>query len=88
MVASEELQAQPQQTSLTAAEKPVAPTWDEIGESFETLGKVGLAMAIGFSAAGLFCRLAEQGKVKIPNLSSLLLPRSGETNPARSSKER
>lgn len=87
MVASNELQPQPEQTSLTAAEKPVAPTWDEIGESFETLGKVGLAMAIGFSAAGLFCRLAEQGKVKIPNLSSLLLPRPGEPT-TRQSKER
>ncbi len=51
------------------------PTWDEIGDSFETLGKVGLAMAIGFSAAGLFCRLAEQGKVRVPSLSGMLVPR-------------
>lgn len=54
-------------------ERPVAPTWSEIGEGFETLGKVGLAMAVGFSAAGLFCRLAEQGKVRVPSLSTLVL---------------
>jgi hypothetical protein len=61
--------------------RPVPPTWNEIGEGFETLGKVGLAMAIGFSAAGLFCRLAEQGKVRVPSLSGLVLNNQG---PARS----
>lgn len=55
------------------------PTWNEIGEGFETLGKVGLAMAIGFSAAGLFCRLAEQGKVRVPSLAGLVLNTRGET---------
>jgi len=48
-------------------------TWDEIGDTFETMGKIGLAMAVGMSAAGLFCRLAEQGKVRVPTLSSLVL---------------
>lgn len=48
-------------------------TWSDIGESFETLGKVGLALAVGMSAAGLFCRLAEQGKVRVPTLSNLVL---------------
>ncbi len=37
------------------------------------MGKVGLAMAVGFSAASLFCRLAQQGKVRIPPLNALLL---------------
>lgn len=50
-------------------------SWDEIGDSFETLGKVGLALAIGMSAAGLFCKLAEQGKVRVPSLTSLVLGR-------------
>ena len=53
-------------------------TWEQIGDSFETMGKIGLAMAVGMSAAGLFCRLADQGKVKIPSLSKLLLDKSTE----------
>lgn len=51
-------------------------TWNELGESFEVMGKIGLAMAVGMSAAGLFCRLADQGKVKVPSLSSLVLNRN------------
>jgi hypothetical protein len=51
-------------------------TWDEIGDAFETMGKVGLAMAVGLSAAGLFCRLAQQGKIKVPTVSSLVMPRT------------
>lgn len=62
------------QESLPARRVP-PPTWDEIGESFETMGKVGLAMAIGFSTAGLFCRLAQQGKVRVPSLTGMLLQR-------------
>lgn len=58
---------------LVRAEKPGPPTWNDLAEGFETMGKVGLAVAIGFSAAGIFCRLADQGKVKVPTLSSLVL---------------
>lgn len=58
-----------QSPQLPTQHRASPPTWDEIADSFETLGKVGLAMAIGFSAAGLFCRLAQQGKVKVPNLA-------------------
>jgi hypothetical protein len=54
-------------------ERAAPPSWNEIGESFETLGKVGLAVAVGFSAAGLFCRLADQGRIRVPSLSTLLL---------------
>ena len=60
-------------------------TWDDIGDGFELLGKVGLALAVGMSAAGLFCRLAEQGKVKIPTLSGLMLNRGeqqGKSQPS------
>lgn len=56
------------------------PTWNELGESFETMGKLSLALAVGLSAAGLFCKLADQGKVKIPTLSGLLAPRSERTD--------
>lgn len=56
-----------------------SPSWCEIGESFETLGKVGLAVAVGFSAAGLFCRLADQGKIRIPALVNLLLKQTPDT---------
>lgn len=49
------------------------PTWDELGDQFETMGKIGVALAVGFSAAGLFCKLAHQGRVKIPSMTSLLL---------------
>lgn len=62
-----------QSLGKTAAKEPV--TWNDIGDGFEVLGKVGLALAVGMSAAGLFCRLAEQGKVKVPSLSNLVLNR-------------
>lgn len=55
------------------ASRPKPPSWNDIGDGFETMGKVGLAMAVGFSAASLFCRLAQQGKVRIPPLNALLL---------------
>lgn len=61
-------------TAVTPHQRP-QPSWGEIGDSFETMGKVGLALAIGMSAAGLFCKLADQGKVKLPTLSSLILSR-------------
>ena len=63
------------------------PGWNEIGESFETMGKIGLALAVGLSAAGLFCRLADQGKVKIPSLSQLVAGRSDDL-PRSDKKER
>ena len=63
-----------QATAIEVAEKR-SVTWNDIGESFEVMGKVGLALAIGMSAAGLFCRLADQGKVRVPTLSGLVLNR-------------
>lgn len=38
--------------------------WDEIGQAFETMGKIGLAMTVGFTAAALFCRWADQRNLK------------------------
>lgn len=72
------------QESLPGRRVP-PPTWDEIGDSFDTMGKVGLAMAIGFSAAGVFCRLAGQGKVRVPNLVGLMTARP---EPKKSPKAR
>lgn len=68
--------------------RPPAPSWSEIGESFETLGKVGLAMAIGFSAAGLFCRLAEQGKVRVPSLTSMVVAAGPQSRSSTRTSER
>lgn len=67
-----------------ASRRGEQPSWDEIADGFETLGKVGLALAIGMSAAGLFCRLAEQGKVRVPSLSSLVVGRAAERPPSHS----
>ncbi|MFA5504445.1 MAG: hypothetical protein WC314_15320 [Vulcanimicrobiota bacterium] len=54
------------------------PTWDELGETFETMGKLSLALAVGMSAAALFCRLAEQGKIRVPSVSTLLVNQGKE----------
>lgn len=67
----------PEQSSRALGQ--ASPSWSEISEGFETLGKVGLAMAVGFSAAGLFCRLADQGKIRIPGLANLLLKQAPDT---------
>lgn len=72
---------QPSSEPLPTPKKaPPAPTWQELAGGFEAMSKVGLAMAVGFSAAGLFCRLADQGKVRIPHLPSWLLT-SPSANP-------
>lgn len=48
---------------LTEATRPPSD-WLAIGEAMETMGKIGLAMTVGFTAAALFCRLADQKKLK------------------------
>lgn len=60
-------------TASSPPQRSVPPSWNELADGFETMGKVGIALAVGFSAAGFFCRMAEQGKVKMPSLPSLLL---------------
>ena len=69
--------------SKTDPQKPV--TWNEIGEGFEVLGKISLALALGLSAAGLFCRLAEQGKVRVPSLSAMMLQQGQSQGKAKQS---
>jgi len=46
--------------------------WDEIGEAFETMGKVGLAMTVGFTAAALFCRWADQRELKASSVKHVI----------------
>lgn len=76
-------------TSVALAQQQTRPaTWDEIGDAFETMGKVGLAMAVGMSAAGLFCRLAQQGKIKVPTLSSLVLNRPNQSRTEQNARGR
>jgi hypothetical protein len=70
-------EAIPQAVSKDTSKRNLA-TWNDIGDGFETFGKIGLALAIGMSAAGLFCRLAEQGKVRVPTLSGLVLNRGDQ----------
>lgn len=53
--------------------------WMELSAKFERWGRAGIAAAIGLSAAGLFCRLADQGKVNVPILTGLVLNRPGVT---------
>lgn len=51
---------------------PPADDWRAIGEAFETMGKVGLAMTVGFTAAAFFCRWAEQRKLKTSSVKQVL----------------
>ena len=75
MIEAEAIEKKPSTRGLTHNQSRPA-SWDEIGDAFETMGKVGLALAVGMSAAGLFCRLAQQGKIKVPTLSSLVVNRT------------
>ena len=44
------------------------------------MGKIGFALAIGLSAAGIFCRLADQGKVRVPNLAGMILAKESSVD--------
>lgn len=62
--------AQPQ--SLQVASPPPDEDWAVLGDTFEAMGKVGLALTVGFAAAALFCRWADQRKLKVPPARELL----------------
>lgn len=49
-----------------------AEDWQVLGDTFEALGKAGLAMTVGFSVAAVFCKLVDGGKIKLPNLINLM----------------
>lgn len=59
----------PQRALTTAA--PVND-WQVLGETFETMGKVGLAMTVGFSVAAAFCKMVDSGRIKLPKPSTLM----------------
>jgi hypothetical protein len=46
--------------------------WEVLGDTFEAMGKVGLALTVGFTAAAVFCRWAERRKLKAPSLKEVL----------------
>jgi hypothetical protein len=46
--------------------------WQVLGETFEAMGKVGLAMTVGFTVAAAFCKMVNSGKIKVPQASSLI----------------
>ena len=58
--------------SLQVAERPPNNDWEVLGETFEAMGKVGLALTVGFTAAAVFCRWADQRKLKVPAVKEVL----------------
>ncbi|MEW6277505.1 MAG: hypothetical protein AB1758_02700 [Candidatus Eremiobacterota bacterium] len=77
---------QEEERRITPAEQPntaLAPQrrpddWQALGEAFEAMGKAGLALTIGFTVAATVCKLAQQGRLKLPDLLSFLQPAEGE----------
>ena len=61
---------QPHPRAMMAQQPP--NDWQILGETFEAMGKVGLAMTVGFSVAAAFCKLVDSGRVKVPKASQLL----------------
>ena len=68
------LQPQPPQTrSLEVrGQKPAQDDWEVLGDTFESMGKIGLALTVGFTAAAVFCRWAEQRKLKVPAMREMV----------------
>ena len=62
----------PTQTSPDSVETRPNEDWQAIGDAFETMGKVGLAMTVGFTAAALFCRWADQRKLRSSSVKKVL----------------
>lgn len=67
----------PKKDRLTPSDGPQLPArpandWQILGETFESMGKVGLALTVGFSAAAVFCKAVDSGKLKVPSVMSLM----------------
>lgn len=60
------------QNSLAPRQGQNPNDWEVIGETFEAMGKVGLAMTVGFTVAAAFCKLVDSGKVRLPKASTLI----------------
>jgi hypothetical protein len=66
------LQPQPTQPrSLEVRQKP-PDDWEVLGDTFEAMGKIGLALTVGFTAAAVFCRWADQRKLKVPAVAEMV----------------
>lgn len=50
-----------------------AEDWQVLGDTFEALGKAGLAITVGFSVAAAFCKMVDSGKIKLPNVLGMLV---------------
>ncbi len=46
--------------------------WQSLGEAFEAMGKAGLALTIGFTVAAGVCKMAQSGKLKLPDMFSMI----------------
>lgn len=46
--------------------------WQSLGEAFEAMGKAGLALTIGFTVAAGVCKMAQSGKLKLPDVFSMV----------------
>lgn len=62
--------AQQQPTRMVPAKPP--SDWQVMSETFETMGKVGLAMTVGFSVAAAFCKMVDSGRIKMPSVANVL----------------
>ncbi len=78
---SEEQVANRESQSALAARRP--DDWQALGEAFEAMGKAGLALTIGFTVAAGVCKMAQQGKLKLPDFLGMV----GLTPPAPAGKE-
>lgn len=75
-------ESHPRQLLIPANHKPQTD-WQILGDSFEAMGKVGLAMTVGFTVAAAFCKLIDSGRVKLPkaeNLVQLVLDKETEVS--------
>lgn len=69
---SSQLPTPTQPQSLQVAQPPRPDDWELLGETFETMGKIGLALTVGFTAAAVFCRWADQRKLKVPAVKEVI----------------
>lgn len=66
------VQAGPRRLQVQEGRPQAEDDWQVLGDTFETMGKVGLALTVGFTAAAVFCRWAERRKLKAPSVTEVL----------------
>ena len=72
----------PSPTMSLSGQQPKQSDWEVLGETFDAMGKVGLAMTVGFTVAAAFCKLVDSGKLKIPKPDSLVQMVLNQETPA------